>query len=50
MSRLRRIRSLLSRAVRTRAWSTSVQIGLSRALQLAIFAVLLVALWQRSLT
>lgn len=47
MSRLRRIRSLLSRAVRTRAWSTSVQIGLSRALQLAIFAVLLVALWQR---
>ncbi|MCC6208750.1 MAG: hypothetical protein IT488_11430 [Gammaproteobacteria bacterium] len=42
-----RIKALLKRAVHTRDWSASVQIGLSRALQVAIFMVFIGALWER---
>jgi hypothetical protein len=47
MSRLTRIKSLFSRAVHMRDWSTRVQLGLSRALQFAIFLVLAGSLWER---
>ena len=42
-----RVRSWLRRAVRTRDWSTPVQIALSRALQLAIALALAGALWRQ---
>lgn len=47
MSRSNRIKSLINRVVHTRAWSTPVQIALSRVLQFAIFLVFIVSLWER---
>jgi hypothetical protein len=47
MPRPTRMKALIKRAVRTRDWSTPVQIGLSRALQFAIFLLFLGALWER---
>lgn len=47
MTRSSGIKPLLKRVVRTRDWNTSVQIGLSRVLQLAILLVFVGALWER---